>query len=81
MVKNYYKGKSFPIYVTEDGLMDKIKNISSAMDYSLSKYAVIALRKAVQEDERKLRGSRIATPESQAAATPNDELHGEYACG
>ena len=73
MVKNYYKGKSFPIYVTEDGLMDKIKNISSAMDYSLSKYAVIALRKAVQEDERKLQGSWIETPESQAEATANDE--------
>ncbi len=65
MMKENHQTTSLTIYINDREMVDKIKRLKG--DYSISKYGLRAIRRALEEDEKKLPDSRIGTPQSQAA--------------
>src|SRR5919109_2429355 len=53
MSKLFYKDRSFMVYLTVDGLMDKVNNYCKRYGYSYSKLAQMAIAEKLEREERK----------------------------
>jgi hypothetical protein len=66
-----YRNKNFMVYLTVDGMMDRVREYCDRYGITMSKLGQMALIEYLERKETKnnLQGSRLDTPTSHAEAT------------